>query len=307
MATTTATPSQSGTRVGTVRIRRRNRLRHDELSIAGTLFLVLFAILMFVPFVLLFGHAFETYNELFHFPPVIIPYQLTTQNFGMLVLSLSSLQVPFARYLFNSALVAVAVVLGVVVIATVAAYPLSKHKKMPGHGLLWFLVISSLMYAGPATSIPRYLIIDRLGLINTEWSLIVPVVVSSFGLFLMKQFIDSLPDAIIEAARIDGANEWRILKDLVYPATRPAWAVLILLTFVGVWGDAATPQLYIHNDALKTLPVAFATLAPAGNAIAFAGAQAAAGMIMALPPMILFLIMQSRIISTMQFAGMGGS
>jgi len=141
---------------------------------------------------------------------------------------------------------------------------------------------------------------------NTYWALILPVVVSTFGLFLMKQFIDSIPDSILEAARIDGAGEWNILKTIIYPATRPAWAVLILLTFVAVWNDAANPQLYIQNSALKTLPVAFATLAPAGSTVAFAGAQAAAGMVMALPPIILFLITQSKVIATMAYAGMGG-
>ena len=304
MATVSAAP-QAGTQARTG-LQRRNHLRKDELSILGVLILVAFAIVMFVPFVILIGRAFMTYDELFHFPPVIIPYQWTTENFGMLVLALSGLQVPFARYLFNSVLVAVAVVAGVVVIATLAAYPLSKHRKMPGHAFIWFMVIASIMYAGPATNVPRYLIIDRLGLVNTYWSLILPVVVSTFGLFLMKQFIDSIPDDILEAARIDGASEWQILKAIIYPATRPAWAVLVLLTFVAVWNDVGNPQLYIHNDALKTLPVAFATLAPAGNAVAFAGAQAAAGLVMATPPIILFLITQSKVIATMAYAGMGG-
>lgn len=305
MATVTApTPAAAA---APRRLLRRNHLRRDELSIFGTLILVLFAIFMFVPFVILFGRAFMTYDELFHFPPVIIPYALTTNNFAMLVLALSGLTVPFARYLFNSVLVSVAVVIGVVVIATVAAYPLSKHRKMPGHAFIWFMVIASIMYAGPATNVPRYLIIDRLGLVNTYWALILPVVVSTFGLFLMKQFIDAIPDSILEAARIDGASEWQILKVIIYPATQPAWAVLVLLTFVSVWNDSANPQLYIHNDALKTLPVAFATLQPAGNLVAFAGAQAAAGMIMALPPIILFLITQSKVIATMAYAGMGGA
>ena len=305
MATTTVQGDAVQTNAGR-RIRRRNHIRKDELSIVGVLCLVAFAIVMFVPFVILFGHAFMTYDELFHFPPVIFPYQYTTQNFSLLVLALSSLSVPFARYLFNSVLVAVSVVLGVVTIATLAAYPLSKHRKMPGHRLIWFLVIASLMYAGPATNIPRYLVIEHLGLIDTYWALILPVVVSSFGLYLMKQFIDGVPDDVLQAARIDGASEWQILKSIIYPATQPAWSVLILLTFVGVWNDAANPQLYIHNDALKTLPVAFATLAPVGNVVAFAGALAAAGMVMALPPMILFLIMQSKVIATMQYAGMTG-
>lgn len=305
MATVSAVPQAAAPEPRT-RLQRRNHLRKDELSILGVLILVAFAIFMFVPFVLLFGKAFMTYDELFHFPPIIIPYQWTTENFGMLVLALSGLQVPFARYLFNSVLVSVAVVVGVVAIATLAAYPLSKQRKMPGHAFIWFMVIASIMYAGPATNVPRYLIIDRLGLVNTYWSLILPVVVSTFGLFLMKQFIDSIPDDILEAARIDGANEWQILKAIIYPATRPAWSVLVLLTFVAVWNDSANPQLYIHNDALKTLPVAFATLAPAGNAVAFAGAQAAAGLVMALPPIILFLVTQSKVIATMAYAGMGG-
>lgn len=302
-----AAPAQQEQRSRLRGIRRRNHIHKDELSIFGTLVLVLFAILMFVPFVILFGKAFMTYNELFHFPPIIIPYQLTTQNFSTLVLALSGLTVPFARYLFNSVLVSVAVVLGVVVIATLAAYPLSKHTKMPGHGFLWFLVIASLMYAGPATNIPRYLIITQLGLVNTYWALILPVVVSTFGLYLMRNFIDSIPNEVLEAARIDGASEWRMLQTIIYPATQPAWAVLVLLTFVMIWNDAANPQLYIHTDALKTLPVAFATLAPGGtNTVAFAGAQAAAGMIMALPPIILFLITQSKVIATMAYAGLTG-
>lgn len=306
MAAASAVPQSAASPSARRAIRRRNHLHKDELSIFGTLVLVIFAIFMFVPFVILFGRAFMTYNELFHFPPIIIPYQLTTANFSMLVLALSGLSVPFMRYLFNSVLVAFFVVLGVVIIATVAAYPLAKHKKMPGHAFIWFMVIASIMYAGPATNIPRYLVIERMGLMNTYWALILPVVVSSFGLFLMKQFIDSIPDSILEAARIDGASEWNILKSIIYPATRPAWAVLVLLTFTQIWNDAANPQLYIQNSALKTLPVAFATLQPAGSTVAFVGAQAAAGMVMALPPIIVFLVTQSKVIATMAYAGMGG-
>jgi ABC-type glycerol-3-phosphate transport system permease component len=309
MATASVTATQAPA-AGVRRVRRRNRIRKDELSVVGTLILVLFAIGMFFPFVVLFGKAFMTYSELFHFPPIIIPYQLTTENFNQLVLALSGLQVPFARYLFNSLLVSFSVVLGVVLISTVAAYPLSKHRDMPGHGVMWFFIIAALMYSGPATTIPRYLAIQKLGLINTEWSLILPVVVSSFGLFLMKQYIDSIPNDIIEAARVDGANEWQILRAIIYPATQPAWATLVLLTFQGVWSDASTPQLYIHNDALKTLPVAFATLGSAGvpgaTQVAMAGAQAAAAMVMALPPIILFLATQSRVIKTMAYAGLTG-
>jgi ABC-type glycerol-3-phosphate transport system permease component len=222
VAAASAVPQSAASPSARRAIRRRNHLHKDELSIFGTLVLVIFAIFMFVPFVILFGRAFMTYNELFHFPPIIIPYQLTTANFSMLVLALSGLSVPFMRYLFNSVLVAFFVVLGVVIIATVAAYPLAKHKKMPGHAFIWFMVIASIMYAGPATNIPRYLVIERMGLMNTYWALILPVVVSSFGLFLMKQFIDSIPDSILEAARIDGASEWNILKSIIYPATRPA-------------------------------------------------------------------------------------
>ncbi len=305
MASTTAAPRSGSVSTGPS-IRRRYHIHKDELSLFGVLVLVVFAILMFVPFVILFGRAFMTYNELFHFPPIIIPYQLTTSNFSMLVLALSGLSVPFMRYLFNSVLVAFFVVLGVVLLATIAAYPLSKHRQMPGHAIIWFMVIASLMYSGPATNIPRYLVVEKLGLMNTYWALILPAVVSSFGLFLMKQYIDSIPDSIMEAARIDGASEWNILKAIVYPATRPAWAVLVLLTFTAVWNDSATPQLYIQNSALKTLPVAFATLQPAGSTVAFAGAQAAAGMVMALPPIIIFLITQSKVIATMAYAGMGG-
>ena len=294
-------------RLRTVSIRRKNHIRRDELSILGTLLLVAFAIVMFIPFVLLFGHAFMTYAELFHYPPIIIPYQWTTENFAQLVLALSGLSVPFSRYVFNSLLVTVSVVFGVVMIATIAAYPLSKMRRMPGRGILWFLIIASLMYAGPATNIPRYLIVTHLHLINTYWALILPSVVSSFGLFLMRQFVDAIPDDIIEAAKIDGASDWRILFQIIYPATQPAWATLVLLTFIGVWNDAATSQLYLQNQARKTLPVAFNTIGAAGtNQIAFAGAMAAAAVVMALPPIILFLAAQSRVIRTMAFAGMKG-
>lgn len=290
-----------------VSIRRKNHIHKDELSIFGTLVLVAFAIVMFVPFVMLFGRAFMTYAELYHFPPIIFPYQLTTENFSQLILALSGLAVPFSRYIFNSLLVTVLVVFGVVMLATIAAYPMSKMRRLPGRGFLWFLVIASLMYAGPATNVPRYLIVTNLGLDNTYWALILPSVVSSFGLFLMRQFIDGIPDDIIEAARIDGASDWRILFRIIYPATQPAWATLILLTFIGVWNDAATSQLYLQNQALKTLPVAFTTIGAAGtNQIAFAGAMAAAAVVMALPPMILFLAMQSRVIRTMAYAGLKG-
>ncbi len=165
------------------------------------------------------------------------------------------------------------------------------------------------MFVPIAVTIPRFLIIERLGLINTFLVHILPVLALPVGLFLIKQFIDGIPDEVIEAARIDGANDLWIYWFIILPMIRPAVATIAILTFQATWNDASISTLYINDESLKTFAFFLTTLTSTtagANAVAGQGMAAAATLIMFLPNLIIFMILQSQVMSTMSRSGLKG-
>jgi ABC-type glycerol-3-phosphate transport system permease component len=226
----------------------------------------------------------------------------TLNNFTDLLIATGAAWVPFSRYLFNSLFITITVVTLHVLIACMCAYPLAKSKA-PGVTVMFNLVVASLMFSPTVTNIPRYLIINRLGIIDTYWALILPGIASSFGTFLMKQFLEQVPNELMEAARIDGASEWVMFWRLIMPMSRPAWATLTIFAWISSWNDEWGPLVFTRSEAMKTLPLAIHTMFSGSNAIARAGASAAAGLLQTAPTIILFLLLQKRVISTMAHAG----
>ena len=163
----------------------------------------------------------------------------------------------------------------------------------------------ALSFPVHATQIPNYMIVNALGLINTLWALIIPKIAVAYNLFLMKQFCDQIPNSLLEAARIDGSGELRIFFKLVFPMLTPAWATLIVLSFVSNWNDYFSPLVFITDESRKTLPLVLTSLAENGN-IARAGAAAVGTFLMVLPTILIFVIMQRRVIETMTFSGIKG-
>ena len=259
---------------------------------------------MALPLVYMVSTAFKPLEELFLWPPRFVVLRPVMDNFEALLISTSALSVPFSRYIFNSMFVAAVVVIGVIVLASLAAYPLAKHRDMPGRNFIFLAVIAGLMFAPEVTQIPRYIVIDSLGMINTYWALILPLLPSTYGLFLMKQFTEQVPDEMLESARLDGASELRIFWQIVMPLVRPAWATLTIITFIFAWNEFFGPLVFTRTEAMRTLPLALATIG--SDSIARWGAVAAATMITTAVPIIIFIIFHKKVMETMAYSGLKG-
>jgi putative chitobiose transport system permease protein len=266
-----------------------------------TIFLGLIACFMALPLVYTVTLAFKPIDELFVFPPKFLVLNPTFKNFRDLFALLNNSYVPLNRYIFNSLFISIVGTVGHIIIASMAAYPFAK-RKFPGSKFMFSLIVYSLLFSGYVTSIPRFVILSKLGWMDKYISIIFPAFASSLGLYLMKQFMVQIPDSIIEAASIDGASEFKIFSRIVMPNVKSAWLTLGLLSFQGLWGNSADVSLYIHNESLKTLPLALSYVA--GGGIARVGATAVTSLIMILPPIIIFIICQSNVIETMKSSGM---
>lgn len=257
-----------------------------------------------LPIVFIFFHAFKPMEELFAFPPKFITLHPTLDNFSKLLKASRSAGIPLSKYVFNSIFITVAVVFGSLLFSTMAAYALSKLK-FKGRNVMMQVNQIALMFVSCAVMIPRYLIVNKLGMIDTYWAEILPLIALPVGLFLIKQFVDQVPDSLIEAAYMDGAKEWQIYMKVVLPLIKPAIATAAILVFQQVWTNLETSNYYINDDSLKSLAFYMSTLTSTTttNTVAGQGIAAAASLIMFLPNLILFCILQKNVMNTMAHSG----
>ncbi|HKM16992.1 MAG: carbohydrate ABC transporter permease [Limnochordia bacterium] len=253
---------------------------------------------MSLPMVYTIFHAFKPMNELFIWPPQFFVRNPTLANFYDLFLLMEESWVPFTRYLYNTLLITVLGTSGHVLMASLAAYALAKHR-FPGQRIYFNAIVFSLMFAWQVTAIPNYLTMSRIGWVDTYMAIIAPAWAMPLGLYLMKQFMEQIPDALLEAARIDGASEFRIFWKIVMPNVKPAWLTLIIISFQSMWGE--TGARFIYTEALKPLPYALNQIVSAG--IARAGVGAAVLVLMMVVPIALFVFNQSKVVQTMGSAG----
>lgn len=269
--------------------------------------LVPLAVVMLLPIVYIFSSAFKPPDELFAFPPRFLVINPTLKNFTDLFSRLSTSGIPISRYLFNSILITVITVLASILISSTAAYALSK-KRFKLKRTLFTVNTLALMFVPVAVTIPRFLVIERLNLLNTFWVHILPVLALPVGLFLLKQFVDGIPDEVIEAAQIDGAGDGWIYWRIILPMIRPAIATIAILTFQAAWNNAEISTLYVNDESLRTLAFYLSTLTSttsgAANTVAGQGIAAAAALIMFLPNLIMFIILQGQVMSTMSHSGL---
>jgi len=247
--------------------------------------------------------AFKPIGELFAYPPKFITLRPTLDNFKKLFEASEDTIFPLSMYLFNSIVSTVAVVFIGLAIAVAAAYVLSK-KRFHGREIIFKMNTLSMMFVATAVSIPRYLIIKEVGLIDSFWANIIPMLATPVGVFLLKQFVDQLPDALIEAARIDGANDYQIIWKIVLPLVKPALATVAILLFQSSWNSMEASKMFINTESLKTFAFYMNTLSNSGNGVAGVGISAAASLLMFLPNVVLFVMMQSKVMNTMAHSGM---
>lgn len=260
------------------------------------------AVFMSLPILFIINHAFKPAEELFAFPPRFFVLQPTLDSFVKLSRQAASGGIPFARFIFNSLLVTAVTVFANVIISTMAAYALSKIR-FPGKKTLLEVNNLAMMFVSVAVIIPRYLLIDRLGMMNTFAAHILPLIAMPVGLFLVKQFTDQVPDSLLEAAVVDGANHFVVFRKIILPLVKPAIATVAILSFQTVWNNTETSAMYTSKESLRTLTFFMNTLASNTNNVAGQGVAAAASLVMFLPNLILFVFMQSRVMNTMAYSG----
>jgi len=263
------------------------------------LLLVLAGVFMALPLVYAIASSLKPFEEIFLFPPKLYVINPTLENFESLFTLSQDSEVPFTRYLFNSLFIAVASTVLQIIIASMAAYPLAKND-FPGKNAIFAVVVASLLFVSQVTSVPQYIIMAKMRMINSYWALILPALGSSMGLFLMKQFMEQIPISLIESARLDGASEFRIVFSLVFPNVKPAWLTLAIFTFQAVWNQTGTS--FIFDENLKLLPTALNQIT-ASSGTARKGVAAAATLLLMIPPIITFIFSQKKMLQTMAHSG----
>lgn len=284
------------------KIKRNKRALNRSFGGNLTIFIILslLGVIFMLPLVYSVSQAFKPLDELWTYPPKFFVRSPTFRNFKDLFGLLGSNWMPFSRYLFNTVFISVVGTVGHIIVASMCAYVLSKHDFM-GKKVIFNIIVFSLMFSTVVTQVPNFLIMTKLKLINTYGALVIPALGSSLGLYLMKQFMDSsIPDTLLEAAKIDGSSEWRIFWRIVMPLVKPAWLTLVLFSFQGLWNTGATAL--IQTESLKTLNYAMNQILAGG--IARSGASAAATLVMMIVPITVFIVTQSNIVETMATSGM---
>lgn len=276
--------------------------RHPNRSIGGDIgiyvMLALVGCMMAFPLVFAIGSALKPLDELFRFPPTIFPQHPTTDNFSDLIVTMGQSWVPFSRYICNTVFITAVGTFGHLIIASMAAFVLAKYD-FPGGKLFFGIVTTALMFSGYVTGIPNYVIMSKLGMIDTYWALLLPAFAAPIGLFMMKQFMEGLPTALIEAAHIDGAGEFRIFWSIVMPNVKPAWLTVIIFSVQSLWNNAAGTVIY--SEAKKTLVYALQQIQAGG--VARTGQMAAVTVVVMAVPILIFILSQSQILETMASSG----
>jgi ABC-type glycerol-3-phosphate transport system permease component len=276
--------------------RRLNR------SFGGDAFIIfiltVFGLFFAYPLVYAINNAFKPLNEIFLFPPRLWVRQPTMNNFQDLFIIMSKSWVTFSRYIFNTVLITAVGTGGLIIVASMGAFVVSKYR-FPGAKLFFNIVIVTLMFSGYVTAIPNYLIMAKLGWVDTYLAIIVPAFAMPMGFFLLKQFIDTIPNTLLEAAKVDGAKEWRIFYSIILPMVKPAWLTVMIFSVQNLWNARASN--FIYSEQLKTLPYALSQIISGG--IARAGVGAAVTLFVMIVPLVMFIFAQSNILQTMASSG----
>ena len=278
------------------------RKKINKSMVALFLFLTMAAVFSLLPIVYVISTAFKPMDELLRFPPLFIVRRPTLKNFTDLSMALASFTVPFARYILNSVFTTVMSVVGTIFVSSMAAFALSKIKPV-GSATIFVLVVSALMFSPQVTQIPLYMQVSRMGMVNTYFALILPKLAVAYNVFLIKQFFDQIPDSLLESASVDGSGRFSQFWKIVMPIGKPAWTTVVVFSFVANWNDYFSPLVFTNTDEMKTLTLAIQTI---GRNVARAGAGAAASLLMILPTVLIFLIMQKIVVDTMLYSGIKG-
>ena len=262
------------------------------------LFLLLMGVFVVLPIYYNIINAFKPVSELFLFPPRFIIYRPTFNNFINLFRSQTQSVVPLERYLFNSVFLTIISTAVYVLIASMAAFPLTK-RNFPGKKIIYKGIVFAILFRPEVTALPQYMLMSRMKILDTFWALLFPLLAGSFGVFLMMQFMSTIPNEILEAAGIDGAGQKYTFFHIVLPCVKPAMLTLTIFTFASSWSTAGSQ--FTYSESLKLLPTMISQLGSAG--LMNAGISAAGTVLLRLPPIFVFLLCQNSVIETMAYSG----
>lgn len=281
---------------------RINPQKFEKSQIKIILAVLPLVIFMGLPLVFIFNHAFKPMEELFAFPPNIFVRNPTMDNFTYLMKFARTASIPMSRYGFNSILVTAVTIILSLLFTTCAAFALSKIR-FKGKKTLMSINQAAIMFVATAVLIPRYLVISLGGMIDTYAAHILPLVALPVALFLVKQFTDQVPDSLMEAAYIDGATDLQVYRKIVIPMIKPAIATASILVFQSVWNNLETSNYFMNDDSMKTLTFYMNTFITENESVAGQGVAAAASLIMFVPNLVLFIILQRNVMNTMAHSG----
>ncbi|MEU0389294.1 carbohydrate ABC transporter permease [Streptomyces chartreusis] len=286
-----------GTRSSTEKILRRRRIRQEWGRPWLYLPLSTLLLLMVTPFLWMLSGAFKSEGDIRKIPPDLIPVRPTVVNYRELFSSLD-----FASMFANSVIVALAVTAGNLIFCSMLGYALAKLE-FRGRRAVFGLVMATLMVPGLVTFVPLYVLVANMKLTGSLLGLILPFLATPFGVFLMRQFISTLPDELIDAARVDGCRELAIFWKIILPLTRPALATLGIITFLGSWNNFLWPLVVAQNESQYTLPVGLA-LASSGQDFTRFGVLLAGAVVVLLPVTIVFLLFQRHFVAGIATTGL---
>lgn len=282
-------------------LKSKNLNRAASGNVVTIIIICVLGAFMLLPLVYVISNAFKPIDELYRFPPTIFVQNPTTKNFIDMFNLIGETNMSFLRYVFNTLFLTTAAAVGQIIMASLCAYSISKIP-FPGAKLVFRVIIFSLMFSDSVTAVPKFILFSKFGLVDTYFGMIIPSLVSTMGLFLMKQFMDNtIPNELLEAARIDGAGEIKIFFKIVMPLLKPAWFTLVILSIKTSWGASSTNT---YREVFKTLPQALEQISSGG--IARTGVSSAASLIMLIIPIVAFIVTQSKMVDTMGSAGLKG-
>lgn len=282
--------------------KRINPRKFERSQLKIILAILPLVIFMAMPLIFIINHAFKPMEELFAFPPTFFVKNATLENFTKLIKFSRTSGIPLSRYIFNSLIVTVVTVGLALLLTTMSAFALAKIK-FKGRNMLTQINQVAIMFVGTAVLIPRYLVICQMHLIDSLWAHVLPLVAMPVALFLVKQFVEQVPDSLLEAAYMDGATDFKVYYKVILPMIKPAIATAAILVFQQVWTNMETSNYFINDDSMKTLTFYMNTLVNANNTVAGQGVSAAATLIMFVPNLALFIILQNKVMNTMASSG----
>jgi multiple sugar transport system permease protein len=256
-------------------------------------------VLTMVPFLWMFLGSLKTQRELLQIPPTWLPENPTVDNYTRLFDRLD-----FPRFFWNSTFIAVMITLSNLLFCSMVGYALAKLR-FAGRNVVFALVIATLLVPTTVLMVPQFVLISRMNLVDTPWAVILPTAAAPIGVFLMRQFILPIPDELLEAARVDGASEWRIFFQIVLPLVGPGLATLAIITFLPAWNALMWPLIVLTSEENYTLPVALAIISR-GEFQADYGLLMAGAVVFVLPVILLFLFMQRYFTESVAATGLKG-